>query len=114
MSFSNTTVLITRKGMGEADPKLQTTLIQTYLRTLNEAAEQPAEICFYGEGVHLVVEGSSVLHLLRLLDARGVRLTACSTCLNFYGLTEQVAVGHKGTMVEIVDAQMRADKVVTL
>ena len=44
MTFSNTTVLIKRKGMGEADPELQTTLIQTYLRTLNESAERPAEI----------------------------------------------------------------------
>lgn len=114
MAVSNTTVLITRKGMGEAEPELQTTLLQTYLRTLNEAAERPAEICFYAEGVHLVIEGSPVLHLLRLLAAKGVRLTVCSTCLNFYGLTEQVAVGHKGTMAEIVEAQMRAEKVITV
>lgn len=114
MAISNTTVLITRKGMGEADPELQTTLIQTYLRTLNEADEQPAEICFYAEGVHLVVEGSPVLHLLGFLGAKGVRLTVCSTCLNFYGLIEHVAVGHMGTMVDIVTAQMRADKVITI
>lgn len=114
MAISNTTVLINRKGMGQADPELQITLVQTYLRTLNEAAEYPAEICFYAEGVHLVVEGSPVLHLLGFLAAKGVRLTVCSTCLNYYGLTDQVVVGHKGTMVEIVEAQMRADKVITL
>lgn len=114
MAVQNTTILITRQGMGEADPELQTTLIQTYLRTLNEAAEKPAEMCFYAEGVHLVVEGSPVVHLLRLLEAKGVRLTVCSTCLNFYGLTDQVAVGHKGTMVDIVEAQTRAIKVITL
>lgn len=114
MAFQNTVVLITRKGMGVAEPELQTTLIQTYLRTLNEASDPPSEICFYTEGVHLVVEGSPVLHLLRLLEEKGIRLTACSTCLDFYGIMDQVAVGHKGTMVEIVESQTRADKVITL
>jgi len=46
MAISNTTVLISRKGMGEADVELHTPLIQAYLRTLNEADEQPAEMCF--------------------------------------------------------------------
>jgi len=93
---------------------LQTTLIQTYLRTINETADKPSEICFYAEGVFLVIEGSPVLSLLSLLETKGIRLTVCSTCLNYYGLTDQVAVGHKGTMVEIVDTQMQADKVITL
>ena len=114
MTAQNTVVLITRQGMGEADPELQTTLMQTYLRTINESLEIPGEICFYAEGVHLVVTGSPVLHLLSLLEAKGVRLTVCSTCLNFYGLSDQVAIGHKGTMVDIVAAQNRADKVITL
>lgn len=114
MSVQKTVILINRKGMGVADHELQITLIQTYLRTLNEAADQPAEICFYAEGVFLVVEGSPVLPQLITLETTGIRLTVCSTCLNYYGLTDQVAVGRKGTMVEIVNAQMRADKVITI
>ena len=114
MSAKNTVILINRKGMGEADPQLQMLLLETYLRTINEASEKPREICFYAEGVYLVVAGSSVIHLLQRLESQGVRLTACSTCLNFYGVMDQVAVGDKGTMVAIVDAQTRADQVITL
>jgi len=114
MGTHKTVIIINRKGMGEADPELQTTLIQTYLRTINEAEQKPTEICFYGEGVFLVIEGSPVLPLLKILEAKGIRLTVCSTCLNFFNLTNRVVVGLKGTMVEIVDAQMRADKVITL
>ena len=88
--------------------------MQTYLHTLHESASRPTEICFYAEGVHLVVEGSPVVHLLKLLAEKGVNLTVCSTCLNFDGLMEKVAVGDKGTMVDIVSAQMQADKVITL
>lgn len=114
MATKNTVIIINRNGMGEADPELQTTLMETYLRTINEADEKPAEICFYGEGVFLIIEGSPILPQLKVLETKGVHLTVCSTCLNYYGLIDQVAVGRKGTMVEIVDAQMQADKVITL
>ena len=114
MAHQSTVILINRNGMGHADPELQTQLMQTYLRTLNESSTKPSEICFYAEGVHLVAKGSPVVYLLQLMEDKGVKLTVCSTCLNFYGLTEKVAVGEKRTMVDIVDAQMQAEKVITL
>ena len=114
MAEQTTVILVNRKGMGEADPELQTTLMQSYLRTLNESSTKPSEMCFYAEGVFLVVEGSPVVHLLKILADKGIRMTVCSTCLNYYKLMDQVMVGHKGTMVDIVDAQMRADRVITI
>ena len=114
MTNSDTTLLITRKGMGEADPALQTKLIQTYFRLIDEADYLPAVIAFYTEGVHLVVEGSPVLETLKSLEDKGVRLVICSTCLDFYGLTDKVAVGIVGGMTDIIEAQHRAAKVITL
>lgn len=114
MTNSDTTLLITRKGMGEADLELQTKLISTYFRLIDEADYLPAVICFYAEGVHLVVEGSPVLETLKSLESKGVRLIICNTCLNFFGLSEKVAVGIKGGMTDIIEAQHRAAKVITL
>ncbi len=114
IAAQNTVIIINRNGMGEADPELQTTLIQTYLRTINEAEQKPTEIYFYGEGVFLVIEGSPVLPQLKVLEEKDIQLTVCSTCMNFYNLTDRVVVGRKGTMVKIVDAQIRANKVITL
>ena len=114
MPTPDTVLLITRKGMGEADPKLQTKLIQTYFNLIDEADTLPAVICFYAEGVHLVVEGSPVLESLQSLEDKGVRLIICNTCLNFYGLTDKVAVGIKGGMTDIIEVQRRAAKVITL
>jgi hypothetical protein len=37
--------------MGEADPELQTKLIQTYFRLLDESDILPGVIAFYTEGV---------------------------------------------------------------
>ena len=114
MPTSDTTLLITRKGMGEADPELQTKLLQTYFKLIDESNSLPAVICFYTEGVHLVVSGSPVLDSLKSLEAKGVRLIICNTCLNFYALADQVEVGIVGGMTDIIEAQRRAAKVITL
>ena len=74
----------------------------------------PAVICFYAEGVFLVVEGSPVLETLRSLEAKGVRLVICNTCLNFYELADKVQVGVVGGMTDMIEAQNLAAKVITL
>ena len=111
---SDTVILITRNGMGEGEPALQQKLIDTYLKLLYENNINPAAICFYTEGVRLVVEGSPVLDTLKSLEARGVRLVLCSTCLNYYNLTDQVRVGIIGGMTDILEAQFRAGKVISI
>lgn len=45
---------------------------------------------------------------------KGVRLIICSTCLNYLNLTDKVQVGIVGGMTDIIEAQRRADKVITL
>ena len=114
MSFVDTTVLVTRNGMGEADFELQSKLINTYFRLLNENDILPAVICFYADGVKLVVNRSPVLDTLKSLEEKGVRLVLCNTCLNFYGLAEKVQVGVVGGMGDIIEAQVKASKVVTI
>jgi selenium metabolism protein YedF len=111
---SDTVILITRNGMGEAEPELQLKLVSTYLNLLDENKILPAAICFYTEGVRLVVEGSSVLNSLKSLESKGVRLILCSTCLNFFNLTEKVRVGIVGGMTDIIEAQRLASKVISI
>lgn len=111
---SETVLLITRNGMGDAESALQQKLITTYFKLLDENNTLPAAICFYANGVRLVVEGSPVIDSLKSLEAKGVRLILCSTCLNYYNLTEQVQVGIVGGMTDILEAQRRAGKVISL
>ncbi len=113
-SFSDSIILITRDGMGSADAALQHKLLDTYLRLLLENGSLPSAICFYTDGVKLVVEGSPFLERLSQIEQRGVRLIICSTCLNYFGLTEKVRVGIVGGMPDILQAQIAAGKVITL
>ena len=68
---SETVLLITRNGMGDAEPDLQQKLITTYFKLLDENNILPAVICFYANGVRLVVEGSPVIDTLKSLEAKG-------------------------------------------
>ena len=107
-------LLVTNDGMGRATAELQHKLIGTYLRLLDEHAMLPAAICFYTDGVKLVVEGSPVLEPLKSLETKGVHLIVCSTCLAYFGLEDKVRVGIVGGMTDIIEAQWRAGKVITL
>jgi len=114
MEFKDTTIIVNRNGMGEADAELQSKLIYNYFRLLDESDTLPGVICFYAEGIFLVVEGSPVLESLRSMEEKGVRLIVCGTCLNFYGKADQLAVGILGGMTDIIEAQRLADKAITI
>lgn len=114
LDASSTAILVTKNGMGSADPSLQQELLQKYLRMLLDNGQLPGAICFYTEGVKLVIEGSPVLEALKSLEVKGVHLIICQTCLNYFGLADKVKVGIVGGMGDIILAQMKAAKVITI
>lgn len=113
--MKNTVILCTRFGMGQTDiSELGTKLVQKYFSLLLENDDLPPVICFYTDGVKLVTSGSPVLEQLTQMEAKGVRLVVCSTCLDMMGLADQVQVGIVGGMPDIIEAQARAAKVITI
>jgi selenium metabolism protein YedF len=112
--MKDTIILVTNNGMGKADLALQHKLASKYFELLMQNTHLPAAICFYADGVKLTVTGSPVLEQLKALEAKGVRLILCSTCLDFYGLSDQAQVGIVGGMTDIIEAQTKASKVITI
>jgi len=112
--MNNTVIQITNNGMGKADQTLQQKLAGKYLELIQMNDSLPNSICFYTDGVKLVVEGSPVLEKLKALEEKGVRLIVCSTCLEYFNLTDKVQVGIVGGMTDIIEAQVKAEKVITL
>lgn len=113
-SFKNILLQFNKNGMGEGDIKLSNLLAKNYLKLLNEENELPKVIVFYNEGVKLICKGSIVVEELKILEARGVKLLACKTCLNYYELIDKIEVGLAGTMMDIIEIQKISDKVITL
>jgi hypothetical protein len=75
-------IQVTNDGMGAADAQLQHTLLQRYLLLLQQNGTLPS---VYTSGVKMVIEGFPVLEALQSLEAHGVRLIVCKTCLDYFG-----------------------------
>lgn len=108
----NVVVAVTGETMGNGDEKLGKTLMKGFLYALTQQDELPRTVLFYNGGAVLTCEGSPALEDLRALEAEGVRIMTCGTCLNFYGLTDQLRVGTVTNMYDIAETLTKADLVV--
>ena len=97
--------------MGRGDENLGRTLMKGFLFALSQLENLPKTILFYNGGAKLTVEGSDSLEDLHGMAQRGVEILTCGTCLNFYGLTEKLAVGGVTNMYTIVEKLTSAGKV---
>lgn len=105
-------VVINSPYMGVGDEGFGRSLLKTFIYTLTEQDVLPQCIVFYNGGVPLVTEESESLQDLQQLAKMGVSIYACGACLNFYGLTDKVAVGEITNMYHIVELMRTADRIV--
>jgi len=113
-TFKNTLIQINQYGMGAGDSELGLVLLKNYLTLISEEAELPNVISFYNEGVKLVCSNSPVIEILKTLEQKGVKLVICKTCLNNFQLLDKVETGIISTMMDIIEFQKVADKVINL
>ncbi|MBK7564488.1 MAG: DsrE family protein [Propionivibrio sp.] len=111
--FADTVLVLNHDDLGQADQPLRHKLIVSYFRTLLELEWFPKAVVFYVGGVKLVAEGTPCQKELAELSSTGVLLIACRTCLDYYGLQDNVVVGEIGDMLRVVEAQASASKVIT-
>ena len=94
-------VLIVADGIGQGDLDLARLLMRGFLYTLTESEQLPRRVILMNSGVRLAIEGSGSLANLKKLEDRGVEVLSCGTCLEFYKLTDTLAVGGITNMYEI-------------
>jgi len=105
------TILIQSEVLGRGNDELGMLLMSKFLGTLSDSQEKPESLVFWNSGVKLVVQGSWALAHLKKLEPQGVAILACGTCLDFFGLTDKIAVGKPTTMVESVRSILNTDMV---
>lgn len=105
--------LITRPTLGHGSDELGTVLMKSFFVTLVEKQPYPKAILLLNSGVHLTVNGSPVLDHLRQLAVQGVEILSCGTCLDYYGMKEQLAIGGITNMYTIMD-YLSEHKTITL
>jgi selenium metabolism protein YedF len=98
--------------MGRGSDELGRALMKSFLYAVSQLPQPPRTMLFYNGGAHLTTEGSASLEDLRALEAQGVEILTCGTCLNHYGLTDKLAVGGVTNMYSIVEKLAGASRVV--
>ena len=98
--------------MGSGNDELGATLMKGFIYAVSQLEELPKTMLFYNGGVKLTTEGSASLEDLKSLQAQGVEILSCGTCLNFYGLSEKLAVGEVTNMYTIVEKLNGASHIV--
>ena len=109
---TDTVVVIASDKMGDGVEELGKTLLKAFVFSLTQQDKLPKTILFYNGGAHLTCEGSPMLEDLKALEAEGVEIVTCGTCLNFYGLTEKLQVGTVTNMYVIAEKMLNAGNVV--
>ena len=107
-----TVVVISSDKMGEGSDELGRILIKGFIFALSEQESKPDTMLFYNGGARLTCNGSDSLEDIRNLEAAGVNVMTCGTCLNHYGLTEELAVGTVTNMYVIAETMTGADLIV--
>lgn len=105
-------VVVDTNIMGRGSDDLGKNLLKMFIYSLTEQDTLPKQIIFYNGGVSLVTEDSDSLEDLQALADQDVEIYACGACLNFFELTEKVAIGEITNMYRIVEMMRQAPKVV--
>lgn len=108
----NTIVVVSSDKMGSGNEELGKVLMKSFLFAVTQLEELPKTMLFYNGGATLTTEDSDSLEDLKNLEAQGVEIMTCGTCLDYYGLKDKLAVGTVTNMYSIVEIMEQASKVI--
>lgn len=101
-------VVLSADTMGSGDEKLGKKLMKAFVFALTNQDEAPEKVICYNTGAYLTTRDPDTVKDLKTLEAAGTTVMTCGTCLDFYGLKEELQVGIVSNMYDIVEAQMTA------
>ncbi|MCI5679060.1 MAG: sulfurtransferase-like selenium metabolism protein YedF [Bacteroidales bacterium] len=105
-------IVLSANVMGTGDEKLGTSLMKAFVFAVTKQDVLPETILCYNTGAYLTCEGADTLEDLKILEAEGVNILTCGTCLDFYGIKDKLAVGSVTNMYEIVEKMEQAKNII--
>lgn len=104
----STIVVLSSNTMGNGDDALGRILMKSFVFALTQLETLPDAILLYNNGAKLSVHGAETLTDLNTLASHGVRILTCGTCLNHFGIADDLAVGEITNMYAIVEEMQAA------
>ena len=108
----NTVVVVSSDRMGIGNDELGKVLMKGFIFAVTQLDTLPKTMLFYNGGATLTAEGSDSLEDLKSLEAQGVEIMTCGTCLDYYGFKDKLAVGSVTNMYSIVETMAKAGKII--
>lgn len=105
-------VAIGSNKMGDGDEQLGKNLMKAFIFSVSKQEILPNVMLFYNSGAFLTTEGSESLDDLKELEAAGVTIMTCGTCLDYYKIKDKLKVGIVTNMYDIVAAMEMATSVI--
>ncbi|MDA8214123.1 MAG: sulfurtransferase-like selenium metabolism protein YedF [Nitrospiraceae bacterium] len=87
-------------------------LMKAFFETMKVTKEIPHTIFFLNAGVKLTTVNEEIIPILKGLEAMGVEIFSCGTCLKHYNLESELKVGYRGTTNHIVEGMKDFKKTV--
>ena len=108
----DTVVAITSNLMGNGNDELGAVLMKGFIYALTQLDQPPKTILLYNGGATLSTEGSESIADLKTLEEAGTEVLTCGTCLNYYNLSDKLAVGGVTNMYTIVEKLAAAGRII--
>jgi selenium metabolism protein YedF len=97
----NEVVLIGSDKLGSGDDKLGIVLMSNFLRLLGQREELPKFVILWNGGVKLAARDTETVDYIKALEDKGVKVILCRTCVEYFGLEDELAAGEIDGMVPI-------------
>ena len=103
-----------KNTLGAGADKLGHLLMKSFIYTISETKPYPSFMIFLNGGVKLTTEGSESIDDLKKLEAAGVKIVSCGTCLDFFQIKNKLLVGEISNMYDIVETINNSDNAVMI
>lgn len=108
-------VFFASDSLGVGSDELGFNLAKMAIYTLSQDSDLPKSILFMNGGVKLPASDvDQIIDSLREMEAKGVKILVCGTCLDYFGIKAQLKVGEVSNMYNILGEMKAAAKVIKL
>ena len=105
-------LLIASDRLGSGPEELGRVLMRAFVKTQREITPRPWRMVFLNSGVALTTEGTPLEEDLHALEADGVEILSCGTCLDYFHAKEKLRAGRVSNLREISETLLCAERVI--
>ncbi len=108
---TNQVVFLTSDKVGHDEPELGQKLMTGVVDLFDQLPVLVKSILLTNSAVFLATKNQDTISSLKRLEASGVEILVCTTCLNYFNLMESLQVGMASDAKTIMSRMILADKV---